>query len=151
DGTGRVLRAGEREEVAHVAGGLADRPWTVNVVGHRYSPSTAQVRDPAQRADAGHEEVLAAAQNVERLDTVEATPDRRSRNGEERAFLLPTNDRVPLLADADEIPFLDPLLLQEFHRGRRPGADEQEDGATRDLISLRGEVGRIVGWTVRRA
>ena len=65
-------------------------------------------------ADARHEKVLAAAKHVERFDAVDAASDRLLRNGERRAFLLPPDDRVTLVADTDEIAVVDPLLLQEF-------------------------------------
>ena len=35
---------------------------------------------------------------------------------------------------ADEIAVVDPLLLQEFDRGHRLGAHEQEDGAARHFV-----------------
>ena len=63
---------------------------------------------------ARHEKVLAAAKHVERLDAVDASPDRLLRNGESRLFLLPPDDRVALIVGADEIAVVDPLLLQEF-------------------------------------
>ncbi len=58
------------------------------------------------------------------------------RNGEGRPFLLPPDDRVTLAVGADEIAVVDPLLLQEFDRGHRLGADEQEDGAARHFVVL---------------
>src|SRR5215471_1634404 len=106
--------------------------------------SSAQVCDPAQGTDARHEEILAAAQHVERLDAVNASSHRLLRNGENRPFLLPPDDRITLVADPDEIAVIDPLLLQKLHRGHRLGADEQEDGAARHFIVFLGKCIRIV-------
>ena len=41
DGARRVFRTGEREEVGDVGRGVANRPRTVNVIGHRQPPSSA--------------------------------------------------------------------------------------------------------------
>src|SRR6185295_14533412 len=88
-----------------------------------------QVCEPLQGTHARHEKVLAALQHVEGLDAMNASPDRCLRNREGRPFLLPPDDRVALVAHADEIAVVDPLLLQKFDRGHRLGADEFEDGA----------------------
>src|SRR5262245_20233596 len=97
-----------------------------------------QFCEPLQCTHARHEQVFAALDHVEGLDAMNASPDRLLRNGERRAFLLPPDDRVALVADPDEIAVVDPLLLQEFDRGHRLGADELEDGAARDFIILFG-------------
>src|SRR3954466_5421979 len=61
------------------------------------------VPDPFQGGQRGHEEVLAAAQYVERRDVVDAAPDRVVRDREGRR-----------------------VLLQELHRGHGFGTDEEE-------------------------
>src|SRR5262245_26630763 len=68
------------------------------------APSSAQVREPLQRADTRHEEVLTAAEHIERLDAVDAASHRVLRNGENRSFLLSPDDRIALLADPEEVP-----------------------------------------------
>ena len=50
-----------------------------------------------------------------------------------------------------EIPLVDPLLLQEFHRGHRLGADEQEDGAAGYFVGFGGYGVGIVWRSIRRA
>jgi hypothetical protein len=69
---------------------------------------------------------------------------------ERRPFLLPSDDRVTLFAGADEIVVIDPLLLQEFHRGHRLGADEQEDSAAWHCVILVGQRAWIVRFSVCR-
>src|SRR5262249_779663 len=66
-------------------------------------------------------------------------------------FFLSPDDRITLAADPNEIAVVDPLLLQEFHRGHRLGADEQKDSAARDLIICFGQCVRIVWFSIRRA
>ena len=83
-----------------------------------------EIRQPFQRRQAWHEEILAAAQHVERLDAVDAAPDRCSGNCKRRAFLLQAHDRIAFLANPREIAVVDPLPLQEFQSGHRLGADE---------------------------
>ena len=41
DGARRVLRTRERKEIGDVGRGLANRPRTINVIGHRWPPSSA--------------------------------------------------------------------------------------------------------------
>src|SRR5262249_22056616 len=72
-------------------------------------------------------------------------------NGENRLFFLSPDDRVTLAADPNEIAVVDPLLLQEFHRGHRLGADEQKDSTARDLIICFGQGVRIVWFSICRA
>src|SRR5262245_60303108 len=87
-----------------------------------------QVGQPLQCTHARHEKVLTALEHVESLDAVDASSDGLLRNRESRAFLLPPDDRVALVANADEVAVIDPLLLQEFDRGHGLRAEEQEDG-----------------------
>src|SRR5262245_10808471 len=110
---------------------------------------SAQVRKPLQRRDARQEKVLAALEHVERLDAVDAPPDRLLRYSERRALLLPPDDRIALVAGADEIAVVDPLLLQELDRGHRLGADELEDGAARHFVICFGQRVCIVRWSIR--
>src|SRR5262249_25768589 len=100
---------------------------------------------------ARHEKVFTAAQHVECLDAVKASSGWLLRDSENRAFLLPSDDWIPLAADPHEIAVIDPLLLQEFHRGHRLSADAQNDGATRSLIICVGQRVRIVRFSIRRA
>ena len=51
----------------------------------------------------------------------------------------------------DEVAVVDPLLLQEFDRGHRLGADEQEVGAARHFVIFLGQRVRIVWRSIRRA
>src|SRR5262245_30192370 len=111
-------------------------------------PSSAQVGEPLQGREARQEEVLAAAQYVERFDAVHAAPHRLLRDGEGRSRLLPPDDRVALASRADEIALVDPLLLQELDGGHCLGADEQEVRAVRYLIVSLGHCGRIVWRSV---
>src|SRR4051794_36508982 len=53
-------------------------------LSRRSASGLAEVRDPAQGGQVGHEQVLAAAQHVERLDAVDATPNRLLRDCERR-------------------------------------------------------------------
>src|SRR5262245_56283296 len=82
---------------------------------------------------------------------MDASSDGLLRNRECRAFLLPSDDRVTLVASPDEIAVLDPLLLQEFDRGHRLGADEHEHCAARNVVIFFGQRVRIVWWSIRRA
>jgi hypothetical protein len=41
NGARRVLRTREREEIADIGRGVANRPRTVNMIGHREPPSSA--------------------------------------------------------------------------------------------------------------
>src|SRR5678810_419231 len=93
-----------------------------------------QVCQPLQCAHARHEKVLAALEHVEGFDATNASSDRLLWNREGASWLLPPDDRVALVTNADEIAVVDPLLLQKFDRGHRLGADEQEDGAARHLV-----------------
>ena len=115
------------------------------------SQSSSQLADPFQGGQARHEEVLAAAKHVECFDAVDATSHRFPRNGESRIVVLQSDDRVALVADPDEIAVVDPLLLQEFDRGHRLGADEQEVGAARHFVVCFGQGVRIVWRSIRRA
>src|SRR5262245_32114925 len=112
---------------------------------------SAILSDPFQGRETRHEEVLAALEHVERLDAVKTTPHRFLRNRERPPVLLPPNDRVTLVAGADEIAVVDPLLLEEFDRGHGLGAHEEEDGAARLIIILFGQRVRIVWQSERRA
>src|ERR1044071_299448 len=82
---------------------------------------------------------------------MDAAPDRLLRYGERRLLLLKSDDRVALLAGADERAVIDPLLLEKFDRGHPFGADEQENGAAGHGIIGFGERIRIVWWSVGRA
>jgi hypothetical protein len=107
--------------------------------------------NPFQGRQRGHEEVLAAAQYVERLDVVDSAPDRILRDRERRAVLLQPDVRIAFVAQVHEVAVVDPLLLQELHRGHGLGAEEDEIAAARDVIvSLRDRV-RVVGCPVGRA
>src|SRR5215467_7328350 len=88
------------------------------------SNSLESIRQPMQRADTWHKEILATAKHVERFYPGDAVPDRLAWNGKCRAFLLQADNRVTFVADAYEISIVDPFLLQEFDRGHCLGADE---------------------------
>jgi hypothetical protein len=47
---------------------------------------------------------------------------------------LQPDHRVAFVADARKVPVVDPFSLQEFERGHRLGADEEEIDAARHLI-----------------
>src|SRR6185369_15474101 len=112
--------------------------------------ASSELAQPSQSGQARHKEVLSAAEHVEGFDSVNATPDRFSRNGETRPFFLQSDNRISLFAEPHEIAVVDPLLLQEFDRGHGLRADEQEVGATRHLIRFFGQRIRIVWRSIRR-
>src|SRR5262249_22480343 len=96
---------------------------------------------------ARHEEVFAAAEHVERLDGVNPAAHGVFRDGEYRVVLLQPDVWIAFGAQVHEVSVVDPLLLQEFDRLRRPGADEDEVGTAWDfIVVLRHRV-----WIVRRA
>src|SRR5262249_13480256 len=131
--------------------GLDLRRIADEVLWHR-SALLLLARDPLQGRQARHEEIFAAAEHVERLDSVDAAPHGVPWDSECRLFLLPLqpDDGVALTADRDEVAFVDPLLLQEFHGGHRLGADEQEVDAAGDLVGLHRQRVGIVGWSIGR-
>src|SRR5258706_6092391 len=85
-----------------------------------------QPGQPIQGGQARHEKVLAAAKHIERLDAVNATPDRHLRNREGWLVLLETDDGVAFVTQAHERAVSDPFLLEEFEGTHRLGAQEQE-------------------------
>ena len=60
-------------------------------------------------------------------------------------------NRVTFAADAHEIAVVDPLLLQEFDRGHRLGADQKKNGPARHFVIRFGQSIRIVRWSIRGA
>ena len=118
----------------------------VDVVNQAAMRSSRRVGSPA-----ANEEVLAAAEHVERLEAMDSAPYRLARDRERRPLLLKTDVRVVFIAEAHEIAVVDPLSLQELHRLHRFGADEGEVDAVGDfVVVLGGRVG-VVGRTVGRA
>src|SRR5271169_1831388 len=109
------------------------------------------IRNPIQCTQARHEEVLTAAKHVESLDAADEVPDRLSWNGEARSLFLQSDDWVTLVTEAHEITVVDPLLLQEFNRGHRLGADEKKNRSARHFIICLGQSIWIVRWSVRGA
>src|ERR1700726_1354260 len=89
-------------------------------------PLALEISQPFQRREAWHEEIFAAAQHIERLDVVDAAPDRLCGNRERPAFLLKAHNRIPFLANTREVSVVDPLSLQEFQSCHRLGAEKQE-------------------------
>src|SRR6476619_4550639 len=84
---------------------------------------------PFQSRQAGHEKVFATAKDIERLDPVTAKAHRLVRNREDRILVLQADDWITLVAEPHEVSLVNPLLLQEFHRRHRLGADEEEVSA----------------------
>src|SRR5262245_37466097 len=78
-------------------------------------------------------------------------PDRLVWNGKSRSFLLQADNRVTFIADTYEVAVVNPLLLEEFDRGHRLGADEQKNGAARYFISFFRHIVRIIWWPIRCA
>src|SRR5271166_5652573 len=106
--------------------------------------SAFEIRQPFQRRQAWHEEILAAAQHVEPLHAVNTAPDRLSGNRKRCAFLLKSDYRVSVPAQTHEVTVVDPLPLQEFQSRHCLGADEQEMEPSRNfVIALRKRV-RVV-------
>ncbi len=73
------------------------------------------------------------------------------RDRERGPVLLQADVRIALVAEAHEVAVVDPLLLQELHRGHRLGADEDEVEAARGLVVLLRERVRVVRRAVGRA
>ena len=123
-------------------------PWLVQLLagqeGERHQarsrptglPKGAIMKVPRSTAmpTARHEQILPSAKNVESLDAVNAAPDRRLRNRKGSAVRLQPNHRVAFVAHTRKVPVVDPFPLQEFERGHRFGADEEEKDAARHLI-----------------
>src|SRR4029453_16948152 len=80
DGARRVLGTRERKEVGNVARRLANRARTINVIGHCWPPSSAQVAKPLQRTYAWQKKVFATTKHVERFDAMDASSDWLLRN-----------------------------------------------------------------------
>src|SRR4051812_39935706 len=89
------------------AGRRSGLPWDVSVF------SGVEVGEPAQRPQAGHEAVLAAAVDDEVGQPGQATADRPLRDGELTA-VLHADQRVALVGGADELAVVDPLPLDEL-------------------------------------
>src|SRR5262249_50546952 len=124
NGTPRDLRAREREKVGEVGCRIADRPWTVDVIGHRQLPSSAQVCDPSQRAQSRHEAIFAATDGNEARQPVQAPPNRYSGDGEDALALVVADERILLSSMADEIAVGYPLRLQELELPTQIRADQ---------------------------
>src|ERR1700730_5965943 len=114
-------------------------------------PLALEICQPFQRREAWHEEILPATQHIERLDVVNAAPDRLCGNRERRAFLLKADNRIPFLANSREISVVNPLPLQELQSGHRLGAEKQEMQPARDLIVAVRERVCVVWRSVSRA
>ncbi len=82
---------------------------------------------------------------------MDAPPHRILWNRERRIFFLQAHDRVAFLAKPRKISAVDPLPLQEFHRGHRLGADEEEIEPARNFIIALRKCVRVVGRSVGRA
>src|SRR5262245_57595710 len=75
-----------------------DCQWHLSALLRLDRVRACQMSDPPQGRQARHEEVLAAAKDVERLDPAHAAPRRVLRNRERRVFVLQANDRIALVA-----------------------------------------------------
>src|SRR5262249_56398410 len=93
-------------------------------------------RQPPQRAQAGHEAVLAASHGDETRQAMKALADRPLGNGEDAVALVIADERILLGSMTDEIAVGHPLRLHELELLPLVRADQQEHAPTLDAVIL---------------
>src|SRR3954471_16870350 len=107
-----------------------------------------QLRQPAHRAQARHEAVLATAGDDERRQVVQPATDRPLRHGEASGAVVRADQRVLLQWGADEDAVVEPLGLDELELAPEVRAGEHEDDAAIGAIVLEhtlGQYGPVAG------
>src|SRR4051794_22471704 len=98
----------------------------VPVATGRLLRSGLELREPAERAQAGGKAVLAAAGDDERRQLLQPAPDRPVRDGQASRPVVRPDERVLLGGRADEDAVVEPLRLDELELAVQVGADEDE-------------------------
>src|SRR3954454_5324527 len=88
-----------------------------------------ELREPAERAQAGGKAVLAAAGDDERRQLLKPAPDRPVRDRQRPGPVVRSDERVLLGGRADGDAVVEPLRLDELELAVQVGADEDEDDA----------------------
>src|SRR5215472_11385014 len=93
-----------------------------------------QASDPSQRAQPGHEAVLAATHGYELRQAVKTSSDRPLGNGEDAVAFVVADEGILLGSVADEIAVGHPLRLHELELPLLMRADQEEDAAALGAI-----------------
>src|SRR4051794_37944327 len=101
-----------------------DSSWVLS--GGRHGLGV-RIGEPAQRAQAGGEEVLAAAGDHERGQVLHPAADWALRDGEAGPVVVGSDEGVGLEWGADEDAVVEPLGLDELELPFEVGACEDED------------------------
>src|SRR4051794_30908964 len=121
----------------------------VQVATGRLLGSGLELREPAERAQAGGKAVLAAAGDDERRQLPEPAPDRPVRDGQRPRPVVRPDERVLLGGRADEDAVVEPLRLDELELAVQVRADEDEHDAAVGSVVF--ELARREHWPVARA
>src|SRR3954453_2294983 len=95
-----------------------------------------ELREPAERAQAGGKAVLAAAGDDERRQLLEPAPDRPVRDRQRPGPVVRSDERVLLGGRADEDAVVEPLRLDELELAVQVRADEDEHDAALGPVVL---------------
>src|SRR5215217_7300701 len=101
-----------------------------------------QLGKPAQRSQARHIAVLAAAGDDERRQARQTAPDWPLRDGEHAGSVVRPGQRVLLGRRADKDAVVDPLGLDELELALEVRTDEHEDDSSVDAVVLQDAFGQ---------